>query len=608
MQSPLRIWSLIAALIVLHIAPFGFYTAAATPDNLLLNASFETGSTMPDHWTISPWGNAENFHWDATIRRSGQRSIRIDSTTPIDTFWEQRVTVEPFTEYRLSGYIRTRGVARQPDGIGAGANLSLSGKWERTDGIFGDQDWTFVSLYYTTGDEDELFIAARLGHWYGDTIGTAWFDDLRLERWHRPTKELANPGFEEGTAELSAWRPRLIQGEASFVWDTDHVLTGTRSAHVNVTGMGIASWEQTIVLEPDSEYEVSGWIRTERIVDPDNQWWTTGGRISIYGQDSYLGAASPGIRESEWTYTRFRFMSGMTTRATIACGIGSTDQLYAYDKSSGSIWCDDLKLERLRGLERRNYQGVHTGLNIYTEDDIFTSPQRYLALLDQVYLDMAELVGTTPYDDERIIVRSDASMNYGLLAGNPIRIGPGRTWADIVNMNGIDFGVPHELGHDFDIDPAASHYIGHLPSHNPEHWANFKVLYAFEMLGERHPELTVDCFGAIISIRDIGQCFEENARRQWFSRSDRDYTELSTDFYTGMLYGLREDIGWEPFKCTFRQYHQRGYPQRQRGDLEILQDWVNTLSRCAGKDVAPYYQAWGIPVTNGLKLYLPLLQ
>ena len=114
-----------------------------------------------------------------------------------------------------------------------------------------------------------------------------------------------------------------------------------------------------------------------------------------------------------------------------------------------------------------------TGLN---------SPTSYLNYLDEVYEAMASMVNGVPFNGGVITIRSDSSMYYGLLSGNPITIGPGNSWPTIVSTNGIDFGVPHELGHDFDLSPQNRLYMGQMTFDGAEQWANLKLLYAMKSL------------------------------------------------------------------------------------------------------------------------------
>jgi hypothetical protein len=98
-----------------------------------------------------------------------------------DARWVQTVQVQPFTQYRLSGWVKTSGVAHTLEATDAGANLSFYGTWTHSVGVFGTNDWTYQSVLLTTGAETQLTVGARLGYWSGTTTGTAWFDDLRLE-------------------------------------------------------------------------------------------------------------------------------------------------------------------------------------------------------------------------------------------------------------------------------------------------------------------------------------------------------------------------------------------------------------------------------------------
>ncbi len=156
------------------------------PSNLLTNGSFEEGSYAPDAvpagWTKDAWNwPAATFVWDDTQAYDGNRSIRITHDSANDSRWIQTVAVQPNTNYRLSGWIKTDSVTHSNGSVVAGANLSLNGTWERTVGLFGTNDWTSVSLEFNSGSGTEITIACRLGYWDGTAIGTMWCDDIHLD-------------------------------------------------------------------------------------------------------------------------------------------------------------------------------------------------------------------------------------------------------------------------------------------------------------------------------------------------------------------------------------------------------------------------------------------
>lgn len=159
---------------------------AGHPADLVVNGGFERAAdataTAPLGWTTSSWQPTAEFSWSGSVAHRGRHSVRIDAPQPDDAFWSQTVPVQPHSLYRLSGWIRTAGVAHTTEPVDAGANLSFAGTWDHSPGVFGTTRWTMAWVTVNSGDRTELTVAARLGYWAGTTSGTAWFDDLRLER------------------------------------------------------------------------------------------------------------------------------------------------------------------------------------------------------------------------------------------------------------------------------------------------------------------------------------------------------------------------------------------------------------------------------------------
>jgi len=155
-------------------------------DNLLLNGDFENGDYLPANWLPDSWASGAAFVWDNTQSHQGSRSVKISLTTLNDARWIQTLTVQPNTDYRLSGWIKTENVAHSSGSVDAGANLSIYGTWDHTTGLIGTNAWTNVSMTFKTGSDSHIIIAARLGYWSGTTTGTAWFDELKLEPVNPP--------------------------------------------------------------------------------------------------------------------------------------------------------------------------------------------------------------------------------------------------------------------------------------------------------------------------------------------------------------------------------------------------------------------------------------
>jgi regulation of enolase protein 1 (concanavalin A-like superfamily) len=154
--------------------------------NYAVNGSFEEGiysqSGEPTGWTrdVWDWANAA-LTWDNAVSYEGSKSVKITASVPNDARWIQTVSLQPYTNYRLSGRIKTEGVAHADGSVVAGANLGLYGTWEHTTGLFGTNDWTTVSMQFNSGSNTSVTIACRLGYWSGTATGTMWCDDIRLE-------------------------------------------------------------------------------------------------------------------------------------------------------------------------------------------------------------------------------------------------------------------------------------------------------------------------------------------------------------------------------------------------------------------------------------------
>lgn len=162
---------------------FSLKTGSGTAPGTLTNGGFEEGSTIPTAWSSESWAaDRSTFAWDSEQLRSGKKSIKIVSIQENDARWIQTAAVEPGVDYRLSGCIKTENVVHSNEAGDAGANLSLMGGWTRSPGVFDTTDWTCPSLDFNSGSDTQVTIAARLGFYSGTTTGTAWFDDLKLEK------------------------------------------------------------------------------------------------------------------------------------------------------------------------------------------------------------------------------------------------------------------------------------------------------------------------------------------------------------------------------------------------------------------------------------------
>ena len=150
------------------------------PANLLPNPSFEEVSDgKPAAWTdLRFYGGSPN---GVTLSsspegRNGGNCLMITSDHNVDCGAAITLPIEPRKRYRLSGWLKTKGL--KPAGNGPGALMNLH-SGQRTNAIKGDTDWTQVSVEFDSGDSREALIHCLFGG-YGGATGTAWWDDVSL--------------------------------------------------------------------------------------------------------------------------------------------------------------------------------------------------------------------------------------------------------------------------------------------------------------------------------------------------------------------------------------------------------------------------------------------
>jgi alpha-N-arabinofuranosidase len=147
----------------------------------LKNAGFEEGTKG---WAIQVFGAQPRIEPDGDIRHGGKQSLRIRADQLTDAALSQEVQLAPGQWYRFRGWVKTR--ALDPQGArvygtfqiqragGRGVIASAANHRDST-------DWTEVSIHFKAPPDGCTRVAVFLAG-YGKGTGTAWFDDLSLEK------------------------------------------------------------------------------------------------------------------------------------------------------------------------------------------------------------------------------------------------------------------------------------------------------------------------------------------------------------------------------------------------------------------------------------------
>lgn len=160
----------------------------AQGENLLENGDFTQGwRDIPEAWSTYAWEQGDaftEFYRDPEVYRTGGFSGAIVSHLPNDARFLQEVPLKADTYYRISGWIKTLEVGREA----VGANLSVSGRLDRSQDFVGTQDWQYAVLYVYSGAEAQtMTVTAGIGGYGSLNSGQAWFDELAVVALdHRP--------------------------------------------------------------------------------------------------------------------------------------------------------------------------------------------------------------------------------------------------------------------------------------------------------------------------------------------------------------------------------------------------------------------------------------
>jgi len=146
----------------------------------LKNPSFEDGINS---WTLTYYGAKPVVAKDADVVHGGKHSLRVSAVEPSDAALSQDVYLKPGQLYRLSGWVRTRGL----DPRGAPVYATFQVQYTESRGTIaggtnqgGDSAWTEVAFHFEAPPTGMTHIAVFFVG-FGKGTGTAWFDDLKLE-------------------------------------------------------------------------------------------------------------------------------------------------------------------------------------------------------------------------------------------------------------------------------------------------------------------------------------------------------------------------------------------------------------------------------------------
>lgn len=189
---------------------------------------------------------------------------------------------------------------------------------------------------------------------------------------------------------------------------------------------------------------------------------------------------------------------------------------------------------------------------------------------------------------ERYSVDRQISAGY-MHSGYPIMTfeDVAETFVDEAKLRGKSktWGFYHEMGHNFQEGPWTFDGTGEVTN-------NLFSLYGSEKLNG----ITPDTYG------EAHPAMEKVARQKRVA----DYIAVGADFNKWksdpflaltMYSQLREAFGWEPFTKVFGEYRTLTRAQLPKNELEQHSQWMVRMSKATGRNLGPFFTAWGMPVT-----------
>ena len=202
-----------------------------------------------------------------------------------------------------------------------------------------------------------------------------------------PENILANGSFEEGVYSPTAfpddwdWAPWLFS--AIPTWDDSQARAGDKSIKIYAPAPNDARWIQTVAVDPNQWYFLSGWIKTDNVQHIEGSV-VAGANLSLFGTWTH----SAGVFGTQnWTRNSILFNSGSTDRVTVGARLG-----YWSGTTTGTAWFDDLRLTPIVPMDP--HPSWQILVMIYREtdfeitDDVGTY-HHYVASMTQTEMDQA---------------------------------------------------------------------------------------------------------------------------------------------------------------------------------------------------------------------------
>jgi len=157
---------------------------------------------------------------------------------------------------------------------------------------------------------------------------------------------LTNVSFEDGAANSArGWGTQAWSGKDRVLWQVEAPgRTGKQCVSIRSSKGADAAWIAKVSLEPNTRYELSGWIKTRNI---------RGAKGAMFNIQALKGSETPAVTgTTPWTRVSRVFRTNNKTEVQINCLFGG------WGRSTGQAWYDDVSLVKLTGQPKRKAKPV----------------------------------------------------------------------------------------------------------------------------------------------------------------------------------------------------------------------------------------------------------
>lgn len=220
-------------------------------------------------------------------------------------------------------------------------------------------------------------------------------------------------------------------------------------------------------------------------------------------------------------------------------------------------------------------------------------PEEVMDFWDKVLDACAELAAIPKERErpERIVADIQISAGY-MHSGYPImtHLDAAKVMVDVTclmtNSHGAVWGLFHELGHNHQSPDWTFEGTGEVT-------VNLFTLYVLDKVCRIPPERTR---------KELSKDGRAEALRRFFASGAKFEVWKSDPFLALIMYvQIQEAFGWDAFRKVFAEYRQLSPNERPKNDDEKRDQWLIRLSRIVGRNLARFFDTWGIPVSEQAK-------